>query len=356
MLKIIVSTFLYSLFLLQTFNACAIECNNNKVRILSINGGGVRGIIPSIVLTDIESKLNGKSIAESFDIITGTSTGAIIALALNVPDPNNKNKPKYKSNDIVNLYKDFNSNVFDTTFRRKFFSMNGWLSYKYNSKPLNKLLKKYLGETKISESISNLVIPAYDVKNNKTEIFNTRQARLFPEKHDYRMWEVALAATAAPTYFKSFKINNREFIDGGLTMNNPTLASMIHAFMLCGRRVDFFILSIGTGRTKIENLVGSSGKLGWLKHILNITIDGVSQLNHKQVQLVISELNKDRKDNKYVYLDIVIDKENELLDNTSTQNIQKLEEYGNYLIKKESQEIKNIVSIIMKSYSLLEQE
>lgn len=342
-----------SLMLIFPIATYSLECPNKRVKILSISGGGVRGIIPAIALADIEKKLGDKSIAESFDILTGTSTGAIIVLMLNVPDPNNPGKPKYKAQDIVELYKKLSRVVFKANLGKTILSLNGWISPKYDSKNLTRLLKKYLGDTKLSESLTDIVIPAYDITKSKTEIFNVRQAKLKPEKHDHYMWEVALASTAAPSYFKSFRIGKRDYVDGGLTLNNPVLASMIHSLIIHGRKEvgSYFVVSLGTGKTKLQQLNGFWGKIGWVQHLLNITMDGVSNLNHKQQELIISELNKEFADDKcmeskYVYLDIPIEKSHSDMDDIRKKNIAALEQYGNDLVVEAAPKIEEVIEYI----------
>ena len=160
----IISGLFFILYLFQNQNVRAATCSTNIVPVLSIDGGGIRGIIPVTILTHIEKKL-GYPIAKCFDVITGTSTGGIIALALNVPDSNGN--PKFTAHELINLYKNDGDKIFEKSIWITITTFGGWTGPKYSAKNLELILNKYLQDTTLSQSLSDVVIPAFDLNKNK---------------------------------------------------------------------------------------------------------------------------------------------------------------------------------------------
>ncbi|PKI57164.1 hypothetical protein CRG98_022454 [Punica granatum] len=159
------------------------------ITILSIDGGGIRGIIPGVILAFLESelqKLDGEDarLADYFDIIAGTSTGGLIAGMLTAP--NNKNRPLIAAKDITSFYIDHGPKIFPrhspplgsaTKIVRTMFGP------KYNGKYLHKLLKQRLGESRLRHALTNVVIPTFDIKQLQPTIFSSYEVRLFGEIH-----------------------------------------------------------------------------------------------------------------------------------------------------------------------------
>ena len=199
------------------------------VKILSIDGGGVRGLIPALILDAISNELNNKSLINSFDLIAGTSTGALIAILLNT------NK---RTNLIVDLYENESKNIFNRDWH-VIKQLNQLIKPKYNNEYLAKLLEKYLGKTTLNDCNKNMLIPAFDIKTMQPFFFKYRPTHY---KHltdsNFFLKDIALAATAAPTYFTSIpleSLNNNQsfcFVDGGLFANNPSLCAYIEAIKL----------------------------------------------------------------------------------------------------------------------------
>ncbi|PAN27066.1 hypothetical protein PAHAL_5G056300 [Panicum hallii] len=226
--------------------ACPPPRKGNMITILSIDGGGVKGIIPATFLSFLESKLqdldgSNARIANYFDVIAGTSTGGLITAMLATPSLSNAKQPCYEAKDIVPFYLKHCPHIFPC--RTGFF---GWLCKivriikliigpKYNGKYLHKIINDLLGETRVKETLTNIVIPTYDVKCVKPTIFSTFKARS-NTLMDARLADVCIGTSAAPTvlpahYFETVDYHTgatRSFniIDGGLVANNPTLVAM----------------------------------------------------------------------------------------------------------------------------------
>ncbi|KAI9071816.1 hypothetical protein K1719_046220 [Acacia pycnantha] len=206
------------------------------VTILSIDGGGVRGIIPAIILEFLEKKLQELAndenvrIADYFDVIAGTSTGGLITAMLTAPNKANNNRPKFTAEQIVDFYK---------TESKHIFPPKGWqqrgIDYlykpKYNGEELRKIIKNTLEETKLSETVTNVVIPTFDMKQIRPHIFSSFRVRgTNVVEADVELSDICIGTTAAPMYLPPhyFEKDNREFhlIDGGVIANNPALIAI----------------------------------------------------------------------------------------------------------------------------------
>ena len=219
-----------------------------EFRILSIDGGGIRGILPAAILAECERRfLDGRSAAGHFDLITGTSTGGIIALGL---------AAGLSANDVLSRYLEEGRTVFPRVSRRYpirralqsgWLWLKAWFVVRYDSAALARLLDDILGDRRFGEARVRLVIPSFD-QHHEVNVFKT------PHHPDYRLdWKetmvsVARATSAAPTYLPMFALGERRFGDGGLWANNPIMLSLVDA--LACHEVDRHavrILSLGCG-------------------------------------------------------------------------------------------------------------
>ena len=175
------------------------------IKILSIDGGGIRGIIPALVLYEIE-KRTGQPIAKLFDLIAGTSTGGILALGL--VKPNKNGTPQYSAKNLEELYENEGKTIFSSTICHKIKSLDGLLDEKYPSSRIESVLKKYFGDTHLSEALTNIIVPSYEIEQRTPWFFKSFNAKDTNKKNeDFLMRQVARATSAAPTYFEPCKIN-----------------------------------------------------------------------------------------------------------------------------------------------------
>jgi patatin-like phospholipase/acyl hydrolase len=263
-----------------------------KFRILSIDGGGLRGIIPVLVLQEIERRSGGRRIHELFDLFAGTSTGGLIACALaaSVDDKT----PLLTLDQILAIYTEKGKDIFP---QRNWLgnAVNKMVSLKrpeYDPAGLDKVLRDLLGKRRITDCIRPIFIPSYDLFNNEDVFFKSRHALTDPMANS-ELYDVCRATSAAPTYFPAYDClyegKRRTFIDGGMFMNNPALGAVVevskyHADPIYNRPElafdDICVLSVGTGhytpdiaRKKVE----SWGILDWAKPVTDIMMQGMNQ-------------------------------------------------------------------------------
>ena len=237
--------------------------HDRPFKILSIDGGGIKGILPAALLTEIESALlEGGSVAKHFDMIAGTSTGGIIAIGLGLG---------MRAQEILDLYMNHGDRIFPSAPPpfRQIGRLGGGLKQfarrRYNPTVLDQALEKVLERRKFGLSQNRLVIPAFD-HNTEPCIFKT------PHHPDYKLdWNelaltVARATSAAPTYLEGLENGGRRFWDGGVFANNPIMMALTDA-LACNdiRRQQVQILSIGcaTDPPRLSKRHLRAGFLGW---------------------------------------------------------------------------------------------
>jgi len=263
-----------------------------KFRILSIDGGGLRGVIPIIILQELERRMNGKRIHEMFDLFAGTSTGGLISSALAVGDENKK--PLYNLEQILSIYTDRGKEIFP---KREGLSnlINEISSLKNPTYPANgidKVLRDMVAHKRMTDCIKPIFISSYDLRNNEAVFFKSRQAAN-DQSCNIELYEVCRATSAGPTYLPAYdgNYNNKKriYVDGGVFMNNPSVGAIVeisryHAEPFYNRPdlrfEDICVLSLGTGHytddithKKVENW----GELDWVKPISDIMMQGVNQ-------------------------------------------------------------------------------
>ena len=214
-------------------------------RILTIDGGGIRGIFPAAFLANLEKDLE-KPIVQYFDLISGTSTGGIIAIGLALG---------LTAAEILNLYEDKGPEIFAQTKP----GLPGWLAGKrqfgkwliwgpkYSSRPLHEALVKVLGDRRLGEAQTRLMIPAWHPKTQRVHIFKTAHHPRFQTDYKELAVDAAMATAAAPTFFKQhMTANDVGLVDGGLWTNNPTGIAVVEAISTLGWPAeDLKVLSVG---------------------------------------------------------------------------------------------------------------
>lgn len=239
-------------------------------RVLSIDGGGIKGVFPASFLATVEQQV-GRSVADYFDLIVGTSTGGIIALALGLGIP---------ADTITSFYRTQGPTIFA---RKPILSALKHLFVgKYDQAPLRIALEAVLGDHKLGDSKKRLVIPSLNLETG--EVYNWKTAHHPRLEHDYRasMVDVALATAAAPTYFPAHHFGGGvPLIDGGVWANNPIAVAAVEALgVLNWSRDEVRILSLGCTTAPFElraARVRSLGRGYWVSKLVDLFIHSQSE-------------------------------------------------------------------------------
>ena len=224
-------------------------------RILSLDGGGIKGIFPAAVLTGLEEGyLAGQSVGDYFDLLAGTSTGGILALGLGAG---------LTAGEMLRMYLEEGHRVFPSKERGLTGRARRLVSAQYDRGPLDELLNRRLGEKTLRESRRRLLIPSTEGRNGEVWVFKTPHHPDYKLDGDERMASVAAATSAAPTYFTPFEQGDYTYLDGGVWANNPTMAALVEALScFTTRREDVRILSIGCGENPFQITEGQARKSG----------------------------------------------------------------------------------------------
>ena len=308
-------------------------------RILSLDGGGIRGLIPALVLAELERR-TGKRTAQLFDLIAGTSTGGILALGLTRPGPDGK--PLYSADEMVGLYVKEGGKIFDRPALHRIKALGSLADEKYPSRGIDAVLKSRFGETMLSEAVTPVLVTAYDLEGRQPYFFKSQRARS-EAPYNHLMRDVARATSAAPTYFEPAKLsvtdNDKGYValvDGGVYANNPTACALVESLCSFDQKIDDVVmLSLGTGEytkpIRYEDAKGW-GLAKWAQPILNVVFDGVSDTVNYQVQSILSKTRAGR----HLRIQPALTDENDAMDDATPDNLANLEGVARKIIAKNS--------------------
>ncbi|HJQ28790.1 MAG TPA: patatin-like phospholipase family protein [Rubrobacter sp.] len=294
-------------------------------KVLSIDGGGIRGIIPAMVLAEIERR-TGKRTAEMFDLIAGTSTGGILALGLTKPGQDNK--PEFSAKRLIELYENEGGKIFSIPVWHRIQSAGGVLEEKYPSDGIEEVAKRYFGDVRLADAYKEVLVTAYEIEKRSPWFFKRRHAK-DPTKKGYNhyMREVARATSAAPTYFEPLQLEvgpegELAFIDGGVHSNNPAMCAYVEALKIHPEERDFLVVSLGTGeltRNMPYEEVKGWGLALWAQPILNVVFDGVADTVDYQLKELLS--TEEGEARRYYRFQTVLDIGKDDMDDASRTNI-----------------------------------
>ena len=234
-------------------------------RILAIDGGGIRGILPASILAELENRfLQGRSIAKHFDMIAGTSTGGIIALGL---------AHGLRASQILDFYVERGGLVFPQAgfFGRIFRGVRRWTRYAYDSRTLEAELLRIFGDAPLDQAQTRLCIPSFEGVHGEPWIYKTPHHPDYKKDRFSTMVHVGLATSAAPTFLRAVPNNGYVMVDGGLWANNPVMNAVVDALACFDiERSQIRVLSLGCGETafQVGPSLATGGILQWRGAIL----------------------------------------------------------------------------------------
>jgi patatin-like phospholipase/acyl hydrolase len=314
-----------------------------RVRVLSIDGGGIRGIIPALVLAELEQR-SGRRIADLFDLIAGTSTGGILACALAAPGEGDT--PAWRAEELVGLYESEGHNIFSRSVFQRLRSVEGLRDEKYPADGVEAALARYLGDARLRDAVPDVLITAYDTERRLPFFFKSRRAKESAE-YDFPLRLVARATSAAPTYFEAFKLEAPDsddyysLIDGGVFANNPAMCA--YAEVLRDHPgAEVAVLSLGTGQLTRRHLyddVKDWGLLQWGRPILDVVFDGVSDTVSYQLEQALGP-------ERYWRLQVPLNAANDDMDDAREENLRALRLHAEELIAERSADIDAAVAAL----------
>ncbi|XP_004288059.1 PREDICTED: patatin-like protein 1 [Fragaria vesca subsp. vesca] len=336
------------------------------VTVLSIDGGGIKGIIPGTILAFLESKLqelDGRNarLADYFDIVAGTSTGGLVTTMLTAP--NKDKRPMYEAKDINNFYFEHTPKIFPQSSQKNFLTsiqsaVGAMMGPKYDGKYLRTMTSKLLGDLTLKDTLTNVIIPAFDIKHLQPVIFSTIDAKECSLKNA-KLSDICISTSAAPSFLPAhyFEVQDNQLgktrtfdlVDGGVAANNPTMMAVSHinremlkhgSEPMDANRL--LVLSLGTGTAKFErkySAIAASkwGLINWMFHngntpMIDIFSDASSDMVDIHVSTLFQSLNA--KDNYLRIQDDSLSGEEASMDIATEKNLKRLVEIGKGLLKK----------------------
>jgi patatin-like phospholipase/acyl hydrolase len=328
-------------------------------RILSIDGGGLRGLIPARILTVLEAKLKAAAndpnlrIGDCFDLVAGTSTGGILTCAYLMPQADNPDRPRYSAPDAVDLYLKNAARIFDLSVWQRIESANGLLNELYPAAGLEATLHEYLGEAMLSQLIKPCLITAYDVMNRAAYFFTQHDAVKDPGS-DFKLKQVARATSAAPTYFECAQAISASqviytLVDGGVFANNPALCAYAEARKIGTQPTakDIAILSLGTGDVKTQysyHQIKDWGNLQWVKPVIDILMSGTVEVADYQLRKMYEAVGAPEQ---YLRLQSQLPLQNVDLGNSNPENLRELVAIGQRTAELNSDALDRFVNLLL---------
>ncbi|XP_014503612.1 patatin-like protein 2 [Vigna radiata var. radiata] len=347
--------------------------DRHLVTVLSIDGGGIRGIIPGIILAFLEQELrrldgDDVRIADYFDVIAGTSTGGLVTAMLTAP--NQYNRPLYAAEHLKDFYLQHSPRIFP---QNKWWNVIAYVvkfittlfGPSYDGKDLHKIIRENLKETRLDQTLTNVVIPTFDIKRLQPTIFSSFQLKKRPYLNGL-LSDICIATSAAPTYLPAHYFETKtqhghvigkfDLIDGGVAANNPTLVAMAevsnqisHEGQVGDLKVEamqydrFLVISLGTGSQKQEPKYSAKeaaewGVLSWVSTTNGSTplIDAFTQASADMVDFHISSVFR-ALNSEHNYLRIQDDTltgDSSSVDLATDDNLKKLVSVGESLLDK----------------------
>ncbi|MCV9386343.1 patatin-like phospholipase family protein [Reichenbachiella ulvae] len=344
-----------------------------KVRILSLDGGGIRGIIPATIMCYVEKKAQeitdnpNLRIADLFDFSAGTSTGGILTCLYLCPgeDPEGPIS-KFTAEEALDLYVKYGYDIFNKS-KVKWYDLKMMFdATQYSPRVLEKLAKERFGDKRLSQLLRPALITTYNLKTESTFFFSSREPE--SKKRDFYLRDVARSTSAAPTYFPPAKIKNladpnQQMInlDGGVFANNPTMCAYAEVrdskfgSLKEPSAKNMQILSIGTGggNLKIKGVNDSQkwGILKWAENIPNIMMDGSADTVAYEIQSIFNSLESKELKEQYLRVDVPVelrDSYSSDMADASSKNIRKLQLAAEQTLKLQKPALDQLIGLLVE--------
>lgn len=256
--------------------------SGDRFQILSLDGGGLRGMFSAAVLAGLEEDLNIR-IVDHFDLIAGTSTGGIIALGLGLG---------LTPREILQFYTDHGPRIFRDRSRLR--GVQHLLRAKYAAEPLRTALTEVLGERTFGQSTKRLLITSYNIGADDVYLFRTPHLPTLKRDWRERAVDVAMATAAAPTYLPGMPLGGARLVDGGIWANNPAMVALTEAVGPLGvplEQIRVFSLGTTTDRRHRSRRLDLGGLFPWARDAVEVLMRAQSESAAKQVRHFLGKDN-----------------------------------------------------------------
>ncbi|KAA0139161.1 patatin-like phospholipase family protein [Gimesia chilikensis] len=275
--------------------------DEQRFQILSLDGGGIKGLFSAAVLAAIEEDLE-INVVDRFDLITGTSTGGIIALGLGIG---------MRPREIVEFYISKGPAIFNKMWGLRWWQH--WIRRKYSQTPLRNALESCFNDKLLGDCTKRIVIPSFSVGDDDVYLFRTPHDKRLRRDKKVPLWKIALATSAAPTFFPSCRhVDRLRLIDGGVWANNPSMVGVVEAYGTLGVPLNAIkVFSIGTtdALASRKKRLDWGGKLPWVtgNDAVDIIMRGQSIGVNNQTKFLLGQNNVIRWDPKVAASDFSLD-------------------------------------------------
>lgn len=285
-------------------------------------------------------------ISECCNLISGNSTGGIIACLLSIPEPSGK--AKYSAKQITEFYLTYGKDIFHRGWIRALRTLNGLIGTKYSPDNLEQLLQQYCGNVRLCDTLTNLLIPTYQVTRRPVPyFFKSTHARIKTcgSAQNPYLWECARATSAASSYFPPYKLNAQAaLIDGGIFANNPSVCAYAQAKKLWGYQEQILLISLGTGKNLKGldyNKIRNWGIVQWaVPYFQQTSISADESIDY--ILRTFTNANQDLYYNFQVQLDDKCSK----MDDASESNLVRLQNYARQLIQEKGQALDDVCMLL----------
>lgn len=339
--------------------------NRKRVKILSLDGGGIRGIIPGQLLVTLEGKLRARTgnpesrLVNYFDLIAGSGTGGIMACAYLSPLKPHLDTPRFSAAQIVDFYLKHGAKVFNETLDHRIISLGGLLDEKYDADGLESVLRDYFEDLKLSHLLKPCLITSYDISRRKAHFFTSHTAS--KPAGDFYVRDMARATSAVPTFFECKLVQSLSgvsypLVDGSVFASNPALCALAEVHKIrqpasASRRVsvpEVLLLSLGTGQPKEQYDYDDArrwGKASWARPLVDIVAAGVAETVDYQIKQLFETAGVP---NQYLRINpkLPVDVDDEI-DDTRSDNLQALRELGEYVAEENEAALDQFIDLLL---------
>jgi len=331
-------------------------------RILSLDGGGLRGLIPAEILVEVERKIQQKTgnpgarLVDYFDLFAGTSAGGILTCLYLCPDLRDPSRPRCSAPQARDFFYANSRQIFSQPFIHAIKNFWGMFNEKYSHRKLERMMADFFGDVRLSELLKPCLISTYDIERRKTHFFTQHDSQIKPDC-DYYVRDVLRSTSAAPTFFEVSRIASLNqaiynFVDGGVFANNPALCAYAEArSKMPGHPTakKMVILSLGTGDVKKGYPYDQAkdwGQFEWLLPLFDIIMTGVAETVDYQMRQIYDAVEAPQQ---YLRINPQLTSKTMLpIDDCSEQNLRAIRDLGRQQAREYDREIDQFIDLLLR--------